>query len=67
MTVQELLQALSWNETQAQELAQARKAILAELERTIAPGESASFAGYQAQWKPGRTEGEPSFVVEPIK
>ena len=116
MTVKELLQSLSWNETQAHELAQARKAILAELEKTIAPGESASFAGYQCHWAPGRkstdheaaakaaqvpdavieahttvkttvawakvtkaakvskavlgqftTEGEPSFVVQPVK
>ena len=54
MTIQELLEALSRNETAAHELAQARKAILAQLEKTVAPGESASFAGYKAQWKPGR-------------
>jgi hypothetical protein len=54
MTVQELLQALSWNETQAHELAQARKAILAELEKAVAPGETVAFAGYQCLWKPGR-------------
>ena len=54
MSVQELLEALSLNETKAYELSVARKAILAELEKTIAPGESAVFAGYQAQWKPGR-------------
>ena len=54
MSVQELLEALSLNETKAYELSVARRAILTELEKTVSPGDTAAFAGYQAQWKPGR-------------
>jgi hypothetical protein len=74
MSVQELLEALSRNEIAARELAEARKAILAELEKAVAHGETVAFAGYQAQWKPGRKTtdheaaakavGVPSSVIE---
>lgn len=54
MTVQELLENLSEIETQMRALTDARAGVLAELEAAIQPGDTVAFAGYQAQWKPGR-------------
>ena len=70
MTIQELLEALSRNEQRARELADMRRAILANLESAIQPGDAVTFAGYQAQWKPGRksTDHEAAaidYAVEP--
>ena len=70
MTIQELLEALSENESAARLLAEDRKTILAQLEEAVPTGDVVAFAGYQAQWKPGRksTDHEAAaidYAVEP--
>ena len=54
MTIQELLEALSENESAARLLAEDRKTILAQLEEAVPTGDVVAFAGYTARWKPGR-------------
>lgn len=54
MTIQELLENLSEIETQMRALTEARAGVLAELEAAVTPGDTVTFAGYRAQWKPGR-------------
>ena len=54
MTIQDLLEALSENESAARFLAEDRKTILAQLEEAVPTGDVVAFAGYTARWKPGR-------------
>ena len=54
MTVQELLENLSEIEIQMRDLTEARAGVLAELEAAVPPGDTVTFAGFKAQWKPGR-------------
>jgi len=54
MTVQQLLAALSENESAAKKLAEDRKKILADLESAVPTGDVVAAAGYIARWKPGR-------------
>ena len=54
LTIQQLLAALSENESAAKKLAEDRKKILADLESAVPTGDVVTFAGYKAAWKPGR-------------
>lgn len=54
MIVQNLLENLSEIEIQMRALTEARAGVLAELEAAVPPGDTVTFAGFKAQWKPGR-------------